>query len=134
MNEKSQLQEDEIQIAKSKIPNTEKNPAILQDDIILNIKENWESLNNNEKMMFLHRFTKKVVITVEKERRNSNIVKIEDLEFNLSNEFSLEQWEKMQRDKAVSVRKTLKGVTKTHAGGVVRFKRGRQKKRYKRVR
>ena len=134
MNEKSQLQEDEIQIAKSKIPNTEKNPAILQDDIILNIKENWESLNNNEKMMFLHRFTKKVVITVEKERRNSNIVKIEDLEFNLSNEFSLEQWDKMLRHKDINIMKILKSVAGKQDGGTMYIKRVSKKKRYKHMR
>ena len=83
ISEKSLLQENELQIAKSKVLTIEESPAILQDDILLNIKENWENLNNNEKMAFLHRFMKKIVITVEKERRNSNIVTIEDLEFNI---------------------------------------------------
>ena len=89
LNEKYESQEEELQRVKSKIPNTTENSNILKEDIILNLKENWDYLNNNEKMIFLQRFIKKIVINIEKESKNLNIVNIKELEFNLSTELSL---------------------------------------------
>lgn len=71
----------ELSNQKSKLSKVSESPSVLSDDIILNIRENWEYLNNKERTMFMQRFIKKIVIKVEKERHNSNIVKIESIEF-----------------------------------------------------
>ena len=56
--------------------------TISHEDIILNLKENWHYLDNKQRMMFLQRFIKKIVVTIEKERANSNVVRIEEVVFN----------------------------------------------------
>jgi hypothetical protein len=67
-------------------------------------------------MMFLQRFINKISITVEKERRNSSIAIIKDIEFNLSSEFS--------------IRKTLKDCSKKKSG--ITAKKNVKGKKYKR--
>ena len=83
LNEKYENQEIELQKIKSEISSTKEIPNILEEDIISNLKENWDYLNNNEKMTFLQRFIKKIVIDVEKGQKNLNTVNIKKLEFNL---------------------------------------------------
>ncbi|MCL2049317.1 MAG: recombinase family protein [Defluviitaleaceae bacterium] len=82
MNERCDALYAELQRKKSKLTNVQSSQAINAEDVILNIKENWEMLNNNEKMIFLQRFVKKISITVEKERKNFNVVRIDSIEFN----------------------------------------------------
>jgi hypothetical protein len=55
---------------------------ISQEDIMLDLKENWKYLNNAERLMFLQNFIKKIVIKVEKENHMLSIVKICNIEFN----------------------------------------------------
>ncbi|MCL2513994.1 MAG: recombinase family protein [Oscillospiraceae bacterium] len=84
LNEKYEALEGELQRARANIP-TEKNaPAVSQKEIVISIKENWEHLNDKERMMFLQRFVKKIIISVEKERSNVTNAKVEGVEYNLS--------------------------------------------------
>jgi site-specific DNA recombinase len=81
-NENYKILENEIQRYKTQLSNENKTPEVLPEDIILDIKQNWEKLNNNERMIFLQRFVKKIIITVEKERANSSIAKVNNIEFH----------------------------------------------------
>jgi len=103
-NEKYQALEKELQRAKAEMPTLKKVPNISHEDIILSFKENWSYLNNNEKAMFLQTFVKKIVINIEKERRNSNMVTIMELEFNLSSEFTLIDNKKSVKNKLYTIK------------------------------
>ena len=79
-NQKCAGLEQEIEIAKSKI--TEQTPPELTEkDVILNLKENWEYLNNNERMMFLQKFVKKIIVDTKREGKWSTC-EITGVEFN----------------------------------------------------
>jgi site-specific DNA recombinase len=78
LNEKYENTEREL---KNIQPAEQPKEEIAKDDIILNLKENWAYLNKSERMMFLQKFIKRIVITVKKERRNSSIPVIETVEF-----------------------------------------------------
>lgn len=61
----------------------EENIQINEDDIILNIKDNWLLLNNHEKMEFLQNFVDKIIVESEKEENSrSNKVKVKQIVFN----------------------------------------------------
>jgi len=81
LNEKFEALEKEIQRAKRELPEEEIN-TLSHEDIIINLKENWKCLDNKERMMFLQEFVKKIVINIEKERVNSNVIRIEEIIFN----------------------------------------------------
>jgi len=81
-NVKHEMLELELERAQADLPIIKDSPFIIEDDIIQNLQENWEYLNNSEKMMFLQNFVKKMVIRIERERARWNIVEIEKLEFN----------------------------------------------------
>jgi len=81
MNEELEVLDGELQRKKAELPLITATPDVLPEDVILNIKENWIELNNNEKMMFLQQFVKKINIKVEKINFSSNVVKIEYIEF-----------------------------------------------------
>jgi hypothetical protein len=81
MNERGDVLEREVQRKKSELPIVTEEPNVSAEEIIINIRQNWEHLNNNERMMFLHRFVKKIVITVEKKNRTCNTIKINSVEF-----------------------------------------------------
>ena len=81
MNEEYDVLDNELQCKKTELPQITATPDILPEDIILNIRENWIELSNNEKMMFLQQFVKKINIKVEKKNFSSNIVKVESIEF-----------------------------------------------------
>ena len=83
VNDKYVLLEEELQKVKTAMPLSKNNSPALQEEIIINIKENWEHLINKEKMMFLQRFIKRIVIFVEKEKQYS-VAKIREIEFNQS--------------------------------------------------
>jgi len=81
-DEKFDMVTAELQRARLEMP-TEKEPdGIVKSDIVANIKENWEHLSDNEKMIFLQRFVKRVNIRVEKGLGRLNTAIIEGLEFN----------------------------------------------------
>lgn len=82
LNKKYEVLEMELQKAKEDMPIKEETSNVSHEDIILNFKENWGYLDNKERMMFLQRFVKRIVVTVEKEKANSNVAKIEEVIFN----------------------------------------------------
>jgi len=82
MNEEYDALESELQRKKVELPLITSTPDVLPEDIILNIKENWEELNKSERMMFLQQFVKKIHIKVEKITFTSNTVTITKIEFN----------------------------------------------------
>jgi site-specific DNA recombinase len=90
-NDKYETLENELQRQKTELSAASKKPEVLPEDIVLNIKQNWEHLNNTEKMIFLQRFIKKIVITVEKQRVNLSRVKIESVEFNTDSAIAISQ-------------------------------------------
>lgn len=79
-NQKCAGLEQEIEIAKSKI-SEQTPPELTEKDVILNLKENWEYLNNNERMMFLQKFVKKIIIDTKREGKWSTC-EITGVEFN----------------------------------------------------
>ena len=85
LNERFEVLENELYKLNLEISDKEKeveSESISKEDIILNLKENWSYFDNKEKMMFLQKFVKKIVILVEKERKNWNIVTIKKVIFN----------------------------------------------------
>ena len=85
INNKYMTVENELQKSRADIPTVEDISCKSQEDIIINIKENWEHLDNKERMIFLQRFVKSIIISVEKEKQYS-VAKIEKVEFNQYNE------------------------------------------------
>ena len=81
LNENYEVLEKELQRLKMELTTQTKIPEVLPEDIITNIRENWEHLSDSEKAIFLQRFIKNIMITVEKERRNWSIVRIDSIEF-----------------------------------------------------
>jgi site-specific DNA recombinase len=81
-NEKSDVLENEIQRKKDEMSATTTDTEVLPEDVINNIRQNWEHLSDGEKLTFLHRFVKRIVITTEKEKWNSSIVHINSIEFH----------------------------------------------------
>ena len=82
-NKKYDILEDELQELNNELLRSEEEADIIShEDIILNLKESWEYFDNKEKMKFLQKFVKKVIIIVEKERKNFNKVTVEDILFN----------------------------------------------------
>jgi site-specific DNA recombinase len=82
LNEELDTAETELQSKKAELPTIMEIPEVLPEDIVTNIRENWEHLSNQEKMIFLQRFVKNITITVEKENFSSNRVRIDRIEFN----------------------------------------------------
>lgn len=82
INERGGTLENELQRKKSELPTATETPDISTEDIITNIRQNWEHLSNNERMMFLHRFVKKIVVTIKKQSKTWNTVKIDSIEFH----------------------------------------------------
>ena len=80
-NKKCEAMESEIQKLTSELPAEHDNP-IFNEDIILNLKENWSYLNNKERMIFLQRFVRKIVMLVVKTGARSSILTIKEVEFN----------------------------------------------------
>jgi len=73
--------ENELEKAKSEIAE-EPEPSISREDIILNLKENWQYLSDKERYIFLQRFIKKIVIYSEKgKKQHEAINKIVRIEF-----------------------------------------------------
>lgn len=90
--------ENEILKLKSKTESP-KQTVISQEDIMLNLREDWRYLSNNEKMMFLQRFVNKITVSVEKERKNSCYAVIKNIEFNLSSQTPMKQLKKIRESK-----------------------------------
>ena len=83
-NENYDVLENELQQKKAELPTIAQTPEILPEDIITNLKENWEHLNNTERAIFLQRFVKKITLTVEKEKGKTSAVNIKQIEFQSS--------------------------------------------------
>jgi site-specific DNA recombinase len=81
-NKNFETLEDELQRKQTEFSTVTATPQIFNEDIITNLKENWEHLTDTEKVIFLRRFVNKIIITVEKESYNSSIVKIDAVEFH----------------------------------------------------
>lgn len=84
LNEQYESLNNELARANADLPIAKEKSSISPEDIILNLRENWDYLNNNERFMFLQQFVSKITISVGKERRNSSIVHIQDVKFNQS--------------------------------------------------
>jgi hypothetical protein len=121
LNETYAHLENELERIKPRISAVSETPKISREDLVLNIKENWDKLNNTERMIFLQRFVKRIVLNVEKERYNSNIVKIKSIEFNLSSELSLEELHRSEKQYKVSIRKAMKSVPTRKVGAAKRY-------------
>jgi hypothetical protein len=91
MNESYDALDKELELKKSQILTVKEKSNLEPQDIVNNLKENWDSLSKKERAVFLQRFIKKIVITVEKEKQNSNIVKIESVEFNTDSAIAISQ-------------------------------------------
>ena len=107
LNEKHDTMQNELKTARLELPKVAETPDICKDDIISNMQENWEYLNNNERMMFLQRFIKKLSIKVEKENARSSIVHIEDIEYNLFSEAPTKKNTGLIRQKIGNMRNAL---------------------------
>jgi len=82
MNEKFDSLDGELIRARADITTTQDVPHISREDIITNLQENWDNLNNNERMMFLQRFVKRLVVRMEKKEWRFNFATVEHIEFN----------------------------------------------------
>jgi len=80
-NKKCEAMESEIEKLIAELP-TEQDNSVSNEDIILNLKENWSYLNNKERMIFLQRFVRKIVMLVVKTGARSSIITIKEVEFN----------------------------------------------------
>lgn len=58
-----------------------KSTTVVEEDIIKNLKENWDLLNDTERRQFLIQFVDKITITGEKQNSRNNIVKIQDVKY-----------------------------------------------------
>lgn len=56
--------------------------TIKKEDIIKNIRENWDLLTNLEKRQFLINFVDKIIVSSQKVNGRNNIVKVEDIQFH----------------------------------------------------
>jgi len=71
---------NEIARAKSEI-SAEKQVQITKNDIIIDLKENWQILNNKERFVFLQRFVKKIVIEAERISERKSTINIKSVKF-----------------------------------------------------
>lgn len=81
-NKQYEILSNEVERANAEIP-TENKPRITKNDIITNLSENWQRLNNKERMIFLQRFVKKIVVSAERISPRKSIISIQDVEFNV---------------------------------------------------
>jgi len=85
-NENFEAIENDLQHKKAELPTIANTPEISPEDIVTNLKQNWDKLDNNERMIFLQRFIKKITLKVDKEKGKTTTVKIKQIEFNLHND------------------------------------------------
>ena len=81
-NEQSEALDSELQSKKAELETMAETPRVYPEDIIADIRLNWEHLSNREKMIFLQRFVKSITISVEKKNINTSVVKIDSIEFH----------------------------------------------------
>jgi site-specific DNA recombinase len=81
-NDNFEIFDRELQSRKANLSNIAEPPAVLPEDVILNIKENWTYLNNAEKMMFLQQFVSRITVSVKKVSLRVTTAKIENVQFN----------------------------------------------------
>ena len=81
LDEQCSVLENELEKAKSEITE-ETSPSISKEDIILNLKENWQYLDDKERFIFFQRFIKKIVINSEKIEKHNTLAEIVKIEFD----------------------------------------------------
>jgi len=81
-NEQSEALDNELQGKKAELEIVAETPRVYPEDIISDIRQNWEHLSNSERMIFLQRFVKSITISVEKKNINTSVVKIDSIEFH----------------------------------------------------
>ena len=81
-NEQCEALDGELQSKKAELETRAETPEVLPEDIVAEIKQNWEHLSNSERMIFLQRFVKSITISVEKKNINTSFVKIVSIEFH----------------------------------------------------
>ena len=79
-NKKFDVLENELQRKRSEMSDTAA-VDVSPEDIITDIRQNWERLSNSEKSVFVQRFVKSITVTTEKESGNSSVVGIDGVEF-----------------------------------------------------
>jgi len=101
-NENYDVLENELQRKKAELPTIINPPKVFHEDIVTNLKRNWEHLSDNERMIFLQRFVKNIVVTVEKEKGKTSVVRIDGVEFQ-SGEFQKREMirSKMKKTKSL---------------------------------
>ena len=82
MNEKFNRLGGELARSKTEVSSCKEAPTVSRQDIILNLKENWDYLTDNERMMFLQRFVKRIVVSIDKAPKIGCVATIEKLDFN----------------------------------------------------
>jgi len=80
-NENYEIMENELQRKKAELPTITSTPKLYHEDIVTNLKQNWDKLNDNERMIFLQRFVKKITVTVKREKGKTSAVQIDHIEF-----------------------------------------------------
>jgi len=105
-NEQCEALDNELQRKKAELVTIAEAPEVHTEDIVADIKQNWEHLSNSERMIFLQRFVKGITITVEKVNRTKSIVKIDGIEFNSGAREMVRS--KIKRIKPFSERQVLK--------------------------
>jgi site-specific DNA recombinase len=101
-SEQCETLEKEIVKSTAEIP-AENESKITRADIITDLTENWQRLTNKERMIFLQRFVKKIVIKAERIGERKSILSIaEPIEFDMSSETPRQQLKKVRADKQVS--------------------------------
>ena len=81
-NQKHETLKNELQKLRFEISEEEPEDDISREDIIVNLKESWGYFDDKEKLMFLQKFVKKIVIVVEKKHATCNTVQIKEVVFN----------------------------------------------------
>jgi len=85
MNEKFDSLDGELTRARADVATARDVPDVSQQDVITNLKENWDLLTDNERMIFLQRFASRIVVSIEKVPKMGCVATIERLEFQPTN-------------------------------------------------
>ena len=82
LNEKCDSLELELENMKHSTQEEQKSDLLSKEDVIADLKGNWNYLSNSERMMFLQKFVKKIIITVKKYGATNCEAVVENILFN----------------------------------------------------